>query len=71
VFSEAEEEQLKSVFGLSDSQLSTLVEASTYVFEQAAYFSVSANKLTAQLQLVALGEPQVSSFFFNQYFFIS
>jgi hypothetical protein len=61
-FSEAEETKLQQVFGLSAEQLTTVIEASTYVFEQAAYFSVSANKLSTQLQNFAVGEGQALAF---------
>lgn len=61
-FTEEEETKLQSVFNLTQPQLTTLIEASTYIFEQATYFTVSANKLVAQLQLVSVAEPQAQAF---------
>ncbi len=58
-FSEEEETKLLTVFNLTQPQLTTLIEASTYIFEQATYFTVSANKLVNQLMAASVADAQV------------
>lgn len=61
-FSEDEETKLLSVFNLTQPQLTTLIEASTYIFEQATYFTVSANKLVNQLMAASVADAQAQAF---------
>ena len=44
-FTEAEEEQLRTLFGCSEQELRTVLEASAYIFEQAAYQGMAAEPL--------------------------
>ena len=60
IFSDSEEEQLQQLLALtSRSDLSTLLDAASYIFEQAAYRNCSGAVLQAALQENALLEPQV------------
>lgn len=40
IFNQAEEEQLKTLFGFTDEQLRVVLDSSSYVFEQAAFNAV-------------------------------
>lgn len=44
-FTEEEEEQLRTLFGCSEQELRTVLEASAYIFEQAAYQGMAAEPL--------------------------
>ena len=60
IFSDSEEEQLQQLLALtSRSDLSTLLDAASYIFEQAAYRNCSGTVLQAALQENTLLEPQV------------
>jgi hypothetical protein len=61
IFSEEEQEQIKNMFSLSSADLSTLVDASTYIFEQAAYHGSSEAALATGLQEAGLAVAAVSS----------
>mmetsp|Transcript_37490 Transcript_37490/g.64681 ORF Transcript_37490/g.64681 Transcript_37490/m.64681 type:complete len:214 (+) Transcript_37490:108-749(+) len=45
IFTDAEQEQLCSLFGLTTSQLSTVLESLSYILEQAAYHTIHPNQL--------------------------
>jgi len=54
LFTESEQSQLSSLLSLSPTQLITFLSLLLYIFEQAAYHSLSVNKLTAELSSTAL-----------------
>jgi COMMD2-7/10, HN domain len=53
VFTTEEEEQLREMFSLTQGDLTTMVDACSYIFEQAAYHSVEPQGL--QQNLVSVG----------------
>lgn len=44
-FTEAEQEQLRALFSCTEEELRTVLEASAYIFEQAAYQGMAAEPL--------------------------
>ena len=59
VFNEDEIAQLCELFGLSNEAVHTLLDALSYIYEQAAYHLLSADKLKAQLSdVLQVAEPQ-------------
>lgn len=61
-FTADEEAKLRTVLGLNEDQLTTVLEASSYIFEQAAYFSCSFKKLGRQLLAAQMAEAQAQAF---------
>jgi hypothetical protein len=65
-FNATEEEQLQKVFGLSASELQLVIDSSSFIFERAAYFSLSparlGNELGQSLTSPPLGDDQLAAF---------
>jgi hypothetical protein len=65
-FNATEEEQLQKVFGLSASELQLVIDSCSFIFERAAYFSLSparlGNELGQSLTSPQLGDDQLAAF---------
>lgn len=62
-FSPAEEEQLQKVLGLTASELGLVIESCSFIFERAAYFSLSPTRLGHELsQSLPVAEDQLAAF---------
>jgi hypothetical protein len=48
------------VFGFTAAELETVLDGSSYIFEQAAYSNVNAKQLQANLEVAGIETPQVS-----------
>lgn len=59
LFTEAEEAQIKSTLSLSSANLDTVLSASSYIFEQAAYHNSSDSKLQSGLEAAGVQSSQV------------
>lgn len=59
MFSEEEELQLRELLRLSAQDLRTVLDAATYVFEQAGYHSLKPDVLRRQLAEAGMAEAQV------------
>lgn len=59
---EEEHKSIQENLELTDEKMNLLVNASSYVFEQALYHSLNPEKLSEQLQVQGLGEPQALAF---------
>ena len=62
MFTEEEEEQIRALFEFSQSDLDTVVDASSYIFEQAAYHGLDAASLLESLQAAGLEKLQAMAF---------
>ena len=60
-FSEDEEAKLQSMLSLTGAQLHTVLEACAFIFEQAAYQSVSADDLLGHLTEAGMSESQAAA----------
>jgi len=60
--SETEDSKAQEAFKLSQTELQTVVDAASYVFEQAAYHSLTAVLLKSQLEAVGLETAQALGF---------
>jgi len=65
-FNAVEEEQLQNVLGFSASDLQLVIDSCSFIFERAAYFSLSSNRLGNELghslTSTALGDDQLAAF---------
>jgi hypothetical protein len=65
-FNPTEEEQLQKVFGFSASELQLVIDSCSFIFERAAYFSLSTarlgNELNQSLTSPSLGDDQATAF---------
>jgi len=62
IFSQQEEAQLQEVLKLSSADLSVVLEACTFIFEQAAYYNISGNTLGSQLGKTGLDQAKIEIF---------
>ena len=62
VFSDAEQEKLAKMLKLNQGELSTILEASSYMFEKALYDSAKVSKFQKSLEAVGLEAPGVAAF---------
>jgi len=62
IFTPTEEAQLLEVLGLSQSELSNVLEACTFIFEQSTYYSISPTTLVNQLEKTGLVPPKIEVF---------
>eukprot|EP00808_Paulinella_micropora_P025906 g30397.t1 len=62
LFTDEVEQSLQNAFAFSHEQLDTLVSASVYIFEQAAYKTVSASKLKAGLETAGMKASAAMAF---------
>eukprot|EP01111_Echinosteliopsis_oligospora_P001816 TRINITY_DN1265_c0_g1_i1.p1 TRINITY_DN1265_c0_g1~~TRINITY_DN1265_c0_g1_i1.p1 ORF type:complete len:208 (+),score=47.38 TRINITY_DN1265_c0_g1_i1:214-837(+) len=62
VFTEAEEAQLQNVIHLSSAELNNLLEVCAFIYEQAAYYSVSVSSLGVQLDKTGLASDRIQAF---------
>lgn len=62
IFSEAEEAQLQALLSLNATNLHTVLEVCSYVFEQGAYHNAGVDKLGAQLKLAGVIDDSVEAF---------
>ncbi|EGG21920.1 COMM domain-containing protein 10 [Cavenderia fasciculata] len=62
IFSEAEEEQLQGVLGLSTNQLRSIIEATSFILDQIAYYAISSNALASQLDKTILAKDKIQTF---------
>mmetsp|Transcript_36352 Transcript_36352/g.82924 ORF Transcript_36352/g.82924 Transcript_36352/m.82924 type:complete len:213 (+) Transcript_36352:1-639(+) len=62
IFSEDEEEQLQALLQLTPSELHTLVEACSFVFERSAYHQLSCEELRAQLEKADIVDDKCQAF---------
>jgi len=60
-FSEEEEAQLCALFSFTQEQLDTVLDACTYIFEQAAYHNLKPERLTAYLVQAKLEQSQAEA----------
>lgn len=58
VFTEKEEDQLKQLLGISSEQLDTFISGCSYIFDQAAYHNLTAEKLMGNLQSSTMDDTQ-------------
>lgn len=61
-FAEEEEGQLTTILKLSKSELTSVLDACTFIFEQCAYHSTTAQKLKEHLEKAGLHQPQAEAF---------
>ena len=66
-FTEDEEVQIREMLGLTRGELDTMVNAASYIFEQAAYRDIAADQLRSSLVESGVAEAQV---LFRSIFFI-
>lgn len=59
LFSQVEEERLCALLEVSASNLTTLLDACAFIFEQAAYYQINGDILASQLTEAGLGAEQV------------
>lgn len=62
LFTEAEADQLKAMLELTSDDLDTLVSGTSYIFDQAAFFNLSGDKLEPQLLEHSMGQASVDAF---------
>eukprot|EP01132_Coremiostelium_polycephalum_P007815 gene7815-9618_t len=62
IFTDAEEAQLQNLLNITSSQLKTVVECCSYIFEQTAYFTLSSANLVNQLSKTPLFDDKCSAF---------
>ncbi len=62
IFNQAEEEQLKLLFGFSDDQLRVVLDSSSYVFEQAAFNAVGPEPMYDALVAAEVDEAHAKVF---------
>ena len=60
-FKPEEQAQLREMFGLSEAELSTILEACAYIFEQAAYTTLRPQVLKSTLQEAGMDEAHAES----------
>ena len=61
-FSAEETEQMQSIFGLSDTQVDTLLGSSAFILEQAAYYTTPPEDLRTDLLSAGLAEDAARAF---------
>merc|ERR1712137_6232 len=61
-FTEEEKEQLINVLGLEMAQLTSVLDACSFIFQQAAYYSLPPNRLANQLHEADLEQAQCIAF---------
>ena len=62
IFNQAEEEQLKTLFGFTDEQLRVVLDSSSYVFEQAAFNAVGPEPMFDALVAAEVDEAHAKVF---------
>jgi len=61
-FSEVEEAQLIKVLDITASELNSVLEACSFIFEQSAYYQIGAATLGSQLEKTSLGSAHKEAF---------
>mmetsp|Transcript_17559 Transcript_17559/g.19756 ORF Transcript_17559/g.19756 Transcript_17559/m.19756 type:complete len:204 (+) Transcript_17559:36-647(+) len=62
VFSEKEQTKVLKLFSIAPLELDTIMDASSYIFEQAAYHNLNAQKLAGHLAAAGVAQPQAQAF---------
>lgn len=62
MFSTEEEQQLQLLFGQNAANLETVLEVCSYIFEQAVYEDIAADRLRAELVSAGVKEAQADAF---------
>jgi len=61
-FTVEEEEQLRDVFNITANDVDAVLDATSFIFEQAAYYSIGAQEFASQLQKINLEQTHLEIF---------
>ncbi|KYQ94398.1 COMM domain-containing protein 10 [Tieghemostelium lacteum] len=62
IFTESEETQLQNLLKITSTELDSVLECCSFIFEQTAYYTLSGANLSNQLKKTSLNEDKVQAF---------